>query len=1003
MKMKLPHFRATLIALLLLSSCFYSLTSKAQQTASVVKGLVHGESNQPLIGASVSIRNGKTNFTTGTTTDSSGVFTARVPAGGPYVFTVTSVGYEQQSLSGYNLKEGTTFTLDIGMKATAAALNEVVVIGYGTQKKAAVTTAISSVSSTTITRAATPSAAGALQGNVPGAVVVKNTNKPGSGYNITIRGTSSIGGSSYPLIVVDGIPSNVNIGDLNPADIEKIDVLKDASATAIYGSRGSKGVVIITTKRGRPGKTTIAYDAYTGTRKPTHLPDMMDGNEYVAFRTELFTAQGRSTDRSNTAFFTAEQWKNIDAGRFTDWPSLVLRDALQMNHNVTASGGDQNTQFSLSAGLLQENGNVAPETFKRYTLRGNIDRQINKHWKAGMSFYLAQNLQDEGSYEALRSAYRLPPVAYPYDSTGAKAFRVYGSDGVTNPLFDQENEIRRNRNLKTFGNLYIQVEPVNHLTLRSTVYPSYSSTRSGYYYGPLTKQSLGGSVPTQAQNNSSEQFTWVLDNQAIYDTRFGDNHKLTATVVQSLQKDRIEANSITADGVPYNSLWYNIGTAPTIRSYTSGFTKSTLVSAMGRVNYAFKDKYLLTATGRWDGSSRLAESNQWGFFPSASAAWRISQESFMENISAVNDLKLRVSYGLSGNDRVSAYSTQATLGQTYYDFGGSLAPGYAPAQLPNKDLTWETTHEINVGLDFSLLKGRISGSVDVYNRKIDNILLDRLLPAQSGWNSITDNLGKLQNSGVEVGLSTINVRAGKFSWRSDFVYDRNKNKILELIGGKKDIVGSALFIGQPVQVNYDYVFNGIWQTSDATEAAKYNQKPGQIRVKDLDNNGVINAADKAIIGKRIPTWTGSFANTFRYGNLDLYVMIYTRRGEQFSSSFDATFMNYNQQYNQVQLDYWTAKNPSQTRFQPGNPGPYAGITNYRNVDFTRVGNITLGYNLPGSLMQKFGVSNFRVYATATNPFLFTKYEGFDPEWPTQNTYGTAISSTTYLFGVNVSF
>jgi hypothetical protein len=273
----------------------------------------------------------------------------------------------------------------------------------------------------------------------------------------------------------------------------------------------------------------------------------------------------------------------------------------------------------------------------------------------------------------------------------------------------------------------------------------------------------------------------------------------------------------------------------------------------------------------------------------------------------------------------------------------------------------------------------------------------------TGFTSITDNVGKLQNRGIELGLTTINIQRGKFSWKSDFVFDRNKNKILELSGGKKDDIGSRRFIGQPVEVNYDYVFDGIWQVGDKDAAAKYNQKPGQIRVKDLDNNGVINAADRQIIGKRIPNWTGSFANTFRYGSLDLYVLVYTRRGEQFNSSFDATLMNYNTQYNQVKVDYWTENHPSQTHFQPGNPGPYAGIINYRNVDFTRIGNITLGYNLPNSLLQKIGVGNFRVYATATNPFVFTDYEGFDPEWPSQNTYGTAISSASYLFGVNVSF
>ncbi len=660
MKIRLLQIRAAFIALLFFSQ-IYPFVTHAQDNLSTVRAVVHGENNQPLAGVSVSIRNSQTGFSTATKTDTSGVFIARVPVGGPYTFTITSIGYETQTLSGYTLKEGVVASLDIEMKTLTNSMEQVVVVGYGTQRRANVTTAISSVNSTTIARAATSSAAGALQGNVPGAVVVKNPGKPGSGYNITIRGTSSIGGSSYPLIVVDGIPANINIGDLNPADIEKIDILKDASATAIYGSRGSKGVVIITTKRGKAGKTIISYDAYMGQKKATNLPEMMNGTEYVAFRTEMFQAQGKSTDRNNAAFFTPQQWANIDAGRFTDWPSLIIKDALQMNHNITASGGDQNTRFSLAAGLLKEEGNVAPESFKRYTLRGSIDRQINKSWKAGMSFYLAQNLQDEGSSEALRSSYRLPPMAYPYDSTGARVFRVYGTDAVTHPEFDQENEIRQNRNFKTFGNLFIQVEPIRNLILKSSISPSYSSGRSGFYFGPLSKQSLGGALATQAQNSSNEQLTWVLDNQAIYDTRFGE-HQLSATVVQSVQQDRIESNSIQVDQLPYRSLWYNVATGGRVLAYSSGFTKSTLVSAMGRVNYSYKDKYLVTATGRWDGSSKLAEGNKWGFFPSASIAWRISKEGFMENVAAINDLKLRLSYGESGNDRVGAYSTQATLG-----------------------------------------------------------------------------------------------------------------------------------------------------------------------------------------------------------------------------------------------------------------------------------------------------------------------------------------------------
>lgn len=965
---------------------------RAEIVQQPIRGVVRDQQGAPIAGVSIAV---KENLAKATKTDSKGVFSIEVTKGMTLV--VSFVGMEKKEVLIADQK-----TLEVVLNASDTGLEEVVVVGYGTQKKGDVTGAIGSVNSSTIGRAATPNAAGALQGQVPGVVVTRNAGKPGGGYNINIRGVSSIGGSNEPLFVIDGIPSNGGLGDLNPADIEKIDVLKDASATAIYGSRGAKGVVIVTTKRGKSGTTSISYDGYIGTRTPTNLPTMFDGPAYVKFRSEMFKAQGRSIERDNAAFFTPEQWKRIDAGDYTDWPSLILENGLQMNHNVSASGGDEKTQFSIGAGLLQEQGNVAPESFKRYSLRGNIDRVINDKWKAGLNMYMTQNLQDIGSSEALRSSYRLPPVAAAYDENGERIFRVYGTDAVTNPMFDQENEIRQSRGFRAFGNLYLQVKPMEQLTLKSSISPSYTGRRTGFYFGPLSKERLGGSLPTQGNNATSEQFTWVMDNQATYETKI-NVHKITATVLQSMQKDRTETNTLTSEGLPYESLWYNLATGPTIREYGSGFTQSTLVSFMGRVNYSFDDRYLLTATGRWDGSSRLADGNKWGFFPSASFAWRLSKESFFADVDAINDLKLRVSYGVSGNDRVDPYKTQAALAQSYYDFGGIAAPGYAPSQLPNKNLTWEKTGEFNVGLDFSFVKGRITGNVDVYDRKIDNILLSRLLPAPSGWESITDNIGKLENAGIEIGLSTINITKGKFSWRTDFVFDKNKNKILELSGGKRDDIGNSLFIGQPVQVNYDYVFDGIWQTNESDAAAKYNQKPGQIRVKDIDGNGVINANDRQIVGKRVPDWTGSIGNTFRYGDVDLYFLLYTRQGEQFNSSFDATLMNYNSPYNQVQIDYWTAENPSQTHFQPGNPGPYAGIANYRKVNFVRVGNITLGYRLPSSLAKKLGIQNLRVYATATNPFTFTKYEGFDPEWPSQNSYGTAISAASYLFGLNLSF
>jgi TonB-dependent starch-binding outer membrane protein SusC len=455
-KIKLSSAKATFIVILCLLQTFQPLVAGAQGGTGVIKGTVTGDNNQPVAGASVIVQNNQSNFSTGTKTDSSGIFTISVPAGGPYELKFSSIGFELQTLTGYHLKAGDVLTLNQSLKISANSLDNVVVVGYGTQRRAMVTGAIASVNSSMIARSATADATGALQGNVPGAVVVKNVGKPGSGYTINIRGISSFGGSNSPLFVIDGVPTTAGLNDINPADIDKIDILKDASATAVYGSRGAKGVVIISTKRGKAGKTSISYDAYMGVRTPTHLPTMFSGPEYVTFRTQQFLAQGRDTSRNNTGFFTAQQWKNIDTGIFTDWPSLLMNDGIQMNHNVSVSGGDDRTRFSLGAGFLREQGNVKPEDFKRYSFRGSVDRHINEKWDAGISFYISQNLQNQGSFEALRSAYRMPPVVAPYDSTGARVFRGLGGDALTNPLYDQENDIRANRGIRAFGQLYIQ-------------------------------------------------------------------------------------------------------------------------------------------------------------------------------------------------------------------------------------------------------------------------------------------------------------------------------------------------------------------------------------------------------------------------------------------------------------------------------------------------------------------------------------------------------------------
>ena len=519
-----------------------------------VTGKVLDETGQPLIGATIKIKG----LPGGTSTDSNGAFSLSAPDNA--ILVVSYIEYITQEVP----VNGQT-TVTVTLKPAGKNLNEVVVVGYGTQRRADLTGSVASVNASTISRAATTDATGALQGNTAGVTVVKRVGKPGSGYAINIRGISSFGGSSpannSPLFVIDGIPSTGGLNDLNPADIEKIDVLKDASATAIYGSRGAKGVVIVTTKRGKAGKTLISYDAYAGVRTPANLPDMMNGPEYVAYMTQLYKNTGRSVDRTNTAFFTAEEWKNIDAGNFTDWPSMFLENGLQMNHNLSVSGGDEKTTFSLGVGMLREQGNVAPEDFNRYSFRANIDRQVNEKWKAGINFYAGQNLQNEGSSETLRSSYRIHPVASAFDSAGERIVNpVANSQALFNPYFDQQNELRENRWLRAFGQVYVQVQPVNHLTLKTSFSPSIYTDRRGWYRGLPSKNANDNQAVSQAENRTNEQVTWVWDNQITYERTFG-LHKLTATAIQSIQKDREEWNQADGINLPFKSLWYNLGSA----------------------------------------------------------------------------------------------------------------------------------------------------------------------------------------------------------------------------------------------------------------------------------------------------------------------------------------------------------------------------------------------------------------------------------------------------------
>jgi TonB-linked SusC/RagA family outer membrane protein len=968
--------------------------TNVSQPARTVSGKVTDSSGSPLPGVTVIVKS----TTQGTITDAQGNYSlSNVPSDAVLIFSFVGMRTQEISLSGRT-------SIDVSLTEETIGLEEVVAIGYGTVKKSDLTGSVGSIESDVIAATTLPDATKALQGRIAGVNIEQNVGKPGGDYDITVRGLSSINNSNTPLYVIDGIPTTSGMADLNPEDIEKIDILKDASATAIYGSRGANGVIIVSTKKGEAGKFTISYDGYFGYRAPTNLPDMMNGSEYVQWRTDLFTNQGKSIDRSNTEFFTAEEWERIDNGNYTDWIDLMLQKGVQTSNTVTASGGDDKGTFALSIGQLKEEGTVPGEDFNRYNMRLNINRKFTDKWEAGGNLYFTYSVRNEGSYETLRSTYRMPPVAYPYDENGDPKFFAYRNDYVTNPMFEYQDdgEIRETRRYRAFGNVYLQFEPIKGLTVRSQLSPQMIYKRYGFYRGQWCKETAGKIENTTATYETNDYFGYVWDNQLNYEKNLGLHH-FDLSLVQSLQYEQWETSSQSARNFPFNSQWYNLDavTSANITASQTDYTQRSMASFLGRFQYSYNGKYLFTFAGRYDGSSRLAEGNKWAFFPSAAFAWRMSEEPFFKTFDNLSNLKLRLSYGVTGNDAVAIYGTQSNISQKYYDFDGTVTTAYYKNRLANYDLTWEKTDEINLGIDYGFYDNRINGSIDIYRRDAKDLIMERQLPQTSGWSSIWDNIGWVRNTGLEVGLNTVNVQNNNFTWSTSIIFDTNKNEIVELYGEKKDDVGNEWFIGEPINVNYDYEFDGIWQLDEADLAAKYGQTPGQVKVKDLNGDYIIDSNDKKIIGQQTPKWSGSITNNLKYKNWDFSVYVYTRQGEQLYSTFKSSFMALEGNYNNVNVNYWTEDNPSNEYPEPGNKGNYFNSFRYSDISFVRVGNITLGYSIPKRTLSRWKINKLRIYGTVTNPFTFTSYPGYDPEWADQNTWGEATGYSTYLLGINL--
>ncbi|MVM41545.1 SusC/RagA family TonB-linked outer membrane protein [Spirosoma sp. HMF3257] len=958
-----------------------------------ISGTVTDEKNAGLPGVSVVVKG--TNR--GSTTDATGKYKLTIPDGNGVILTFSFVGYQSQDVA-----VGSQTAVNVSMSPDVSALDEVVVIGYGAVRKKDLTGSVVQLKGEQLKEIPTANVLEAAQGKIAGADITRSSGQAGAKVNITIRGNRSIGGNNSPLIIVDGIQYS-NLEDINSNDIETMDVLKDASSTAIYGSRGSNGVILITTKKGKTGKPDISFNAYSGISQVTMYPKAMDITGFRDFKREAWRAGGvwKSPADDAAIFTNVAEYNALQNGIWTDYQDALIHNGLQQDYQVGVRAGTDRLKSYVSIDYYNEKGILKLDELKRYTGRLNVDFTINDWMKIGLQSQLTYYNQSVRR-DPLNQANKISPLGSLYDANGN--FNYIMLDGQTaNPLSDEQPNVFNNTVLTTrvLTNGYLELTPVKGLMIRSTLGVNLASVRDGAYSSPKSiDRSLSGKSLATYNTSSSRSLNW--ENVATYQRSFGQ-HALTLTGIASYLSN--SSDNASASGVNQllpTQLFYSLGSATEEIKINSAYSQNTLVSFAGRLNYAFRDRYLLTVTAREDGSSKLAVGNKWTFFPSAAFAWRIIEEKFMMGVKGLSDLKVRASYGVAGNDPSGPYATQTTLTRLAFGYDEVAAPAYTFSRnVGNTALGWELSYTKNLGLDFGLFNGRVNASVDYYDTRTQDLLLDRGLPPTTGVTTVKQNIGKTRNRGIEVSLGSTNIRTSSLSWTSNVTFTKNKEEITELVTGGNDI-GNGWFIGSPINVFYDYEKLGIWQTSEADEAAKLSptQLPGEIKVRDQNGDGKIDAVnDRIILGTPRPKWSGGFDNTVKFKGFDLNVFLYARIGQMINSDRSARFDQQGVGNSTAGLDYWTPENPTNAYPRPNKNGglKYVSTLGYVDGTYARIRNITLAYNVPTKVLPK-AIRGVRLYVTGKNLVTFTKLN-YDPERGGSENFPM---TKLYVFGLNVN-
>lgn len=966
----------------------------------VVSGRVTDEQNNPLEGVTVIIKGASAK----TVSDANGRYHIRIPSA-PATLVFTMVGFERHEIA-----IGSQSEIDVMLQPLLTDLDEVVVVGYGIQRKSDLTGSVSSVDVDRLNAVPTTNVAEMLRGKAPGVQITLGNARPGGNSSILIRGRNSLSGGNNPLFIVDGAPVS-NIDDINPAEIQSMEVLKDASAQAIYGARASNGVILITTKRGQEGATTINYSGNVGIQTLWKNFNLFSPEEYADMRREAYRADHPQGDfLPDELVFDDVMLRVLENKKYVDWEDLVLRDAPIQQHNLSVRGGNSKTKVAASAGYFNQQGMIPTSGFQRGNLRINLDHAVSDKLSFGTSTYLSRS--KARIEQDLLTTLIIPPLAEPYDADGNLQLNIFQSEAYTNPLFnlqESDNDEVANRLLT---NLFMDWEIIEGLSYRLNTNINYRNRRYGTYQS--TRHRSGQSYGGQAQLSSNETFEYLIENILNYEKNFRGEHHLDFTLMQSINEINYESLGVTTRDIGNDILGYNgISQGAILFSPNRSAYKRGILSYMARARYSFMDRYLINLTGRVDGSSVFGANEKYGFFPSAAVAWKIDQEPFF-NIPSFDQLKLRASYGIIGNEAISPYQTLALTGINAYYFGdGSSIVGLLPGSddLPNANLRWEKAATLNFGLDFSLFNGYINGTFEYYNTRTSDLLVRKAVPAASGYQRVWDNLGKTENKGFEAFLNANILNKNNIKWSIDLNYSANRNQILDIFGEVDESgnpvsdLGNNWFIGEPIDVYYDYQWNGIWQlTDDIANSSQPNAEPGHPRVKDLNQDGQITATEDRMVIRRDPLWYGSISNTLVVKGFDLYGELFIRRGGMrrnpalydFESGGQLTGL-----LNGIKRDYWTPENPTHAAFRPTAASGmlYRSSTAYQPASYLRLRTLTLGYTIPQRVSQRYGVNSARIYLSATNLFTEAKFQSFHPEVDPSS----YPEPRTYQIGLNLSF